>query len=151
MRPVSYMAAVIMVFFTATAWAASDKAFTVTSTSLQIQEKTGDISFEGKVEVRTAEIVLHCDLLVVQTDKADPSKILSGMASGNVVLIRGNDRVKAEEAVFDLEAGKVELTGVPQLIREETTIEAEKIVYSIEEGTASFQGPVKALFKAVGD
>ena len=151
MGPVRYMAAIIMVFFTATAWAASDKNVTVSSTTLQIQEKTGDIRFEGKVEVRTAEIVLYCDLLIVQTDKTDPSKILSGMASGNVLLTRGNDRVKAEKAVFDLEAGKVELTGVPQLTREEATIEAEKIVYSIEEGTVSFQGPVRAIFKAVGD
>ena len=151
MRPVRYMAAFIMVFFTVTAWAASDKSVTVNSTSLQFEEKTGDIRFEGDVEVRMAEFVLSCDLLVVQADEIDPSRILSGRASGNVVLTRGNDRVQAEEAVFDLKIGKVELTGGPQLIREESTIKAEKIVYSIEEGSASFEGPVRALFNAAGD
>ena len=151
MRPVRYMAAFIMVFFTVTAWAASDKSVTVNSTSLQFEEKTGDIRFEGDVEVRMDEFVLSCDLLVVQADEIDPSRILSGRASGNVVLTRGNDRVQAEEAVFDLKIGKVELTGGPQLIREESTIKAEKIVYSIEEGSASFEGPVRALFKAAGD
>jgi lipopolysaccharide export system protein LptA len=98
-----------------------------------------------------AEVVLTCDILIVHADETDASKILSGETSGNVVMIRGNDRVEAREAVFDLETGKVELTGTPRLTRGETTIEGEKIVYLIEEGTASFFGPVRALFKAPGD
>lgn len=151
MRSVRYVAAVVIVFLTATAWAASDESITVNSTSLQFQEKTGEIRFEGQVEVRMAELVLNCDLLIVKADKTDPSKILSGKASGNVVLTMGNDSVQAQEAVFDLDAGRVELTGTPRLFREEAIIEATRIVYSIEEGSASFQGPVRALFKAAGD
>ena len=146
-----YTVAVLIICLSPAAWAASSKGVTVRSNSLQIQGKTGDILFEGEVEVRMAEVVLNCDLLTVHADAADPSKILSGEASGSVVMKRGNDTVEAQKAVFDLEAGNVELTGVPRLTREETTIEAEKIVYSIAEGTASFSGPVRALFKAPGD
>jgi lipopolysaccharide export system protein LptA len=134
-----------------TALAASGEEVTVSSDSLQIQEKTGDIQFEGKVEVRMGDVVLNCDFLTVHADDADTSRILSGEASGNVVMTREGDRVEAREAYFDLEAGNVQLTGVPRLIREDATIEAEKIVYSIEEGTVSFSGPVRALFKAPGD
>jgi lipopolysaccharide export system protein LptA len=146
-----YAAAVVIICFGTAVWAASEKGVTVKSNSLQIQDKTGDIRFEGKVEVRMADIVLSCDLLTVHADDMDTSRILSGEASGNVVMTRGSDRVEAQEAVFDLEAGNVQLTGVPRFTREETTIEAEKIVYSIEEGTASFSGPVRAIFKALGD
>jgi lipopolysaccharide transport protein LptA len=123
----------------------------VRSTSLQIQEKTGEIRFEGSVEVRMSGVVLTCDLLTVKADPADPSKIVSGRASGNVVLTREGDRVTADEAVFDLETETVELSGVPRLIREDTTIEAEGIVYSLAEGTTSFKGPVRALFRGGGD
>jgi lipopolysaccharide export system protein LptA len=144
-------AAVLILCLAATVWAAPDNGVTVRSNGLQIQEKTGDIRFEGEVEVLMADIVMSCDLLTVHADDADASRILSGEASGNVVMTRGPDRVEAQFAVFDLETGIVELTGVPRLTREETTIEAEKIVYSITEGTASFSGPVKALFKAPGD
>lgn len=151
MRSLGYMAAVLIMCLATAGWAASDKGVTVRSNSLQINEKTGDIRFEGEVEVRMAEVVLRCDLLIVHADDADPSKIFSGEASGNVVMIRGNDRVEAQEAVFDLKAGNVELTGAPRLIREEATIEAEKILYSIEKGTAFFSGPVRALFKVPGD
>jgi len=143
--------AVLVICLATAAWAASDKGVTIRSDSLQMQEKTGDIRFEGEVEVRMDEIVLTCDLLTVHADEEDPSKILSGEAFGNVVMTRGSDRVEAQEAVFDLEAGDVQLTGVPRLTRGETTIEAEKIIYSIDEGTVSFSGPVRALFKTLGD
>lgn len=151
MRSPGYTAAVLIMCLTTAAWAAPDKGVTVRSNSLQIQEKTGDIRFEGEVEVRMAEVVLTCDILTVHADETDASQILSGETSGNVVMTRGNDRIEAREAVFDLEAGKVELTGTPRLTRGETTIEGEKIVYWIKEGTASFSGPVRALFKAPGD
>jgi len=149
-RSLGFTVAVLIVCLSTVAWAASDDV-TVRSNSLQIQEKTGDIRFEGEVEARMAEVVLKCDFLTVHTDEADTSRILSGEASGNVVMIRGTDRVEAQEAVFDLDAGNVELTGAPRLIREETTIEAEKIIYSIEDGTALFFGPVRAFFKGRGD
>ncbi len=152
MRPLEYTAVVLIICLSlaTAAWAAVDKDVTVRSNSLQIQEKTGDIRFEGEVEVRMADVVLICDLLTVYADEVDPSRILSGEASGNVVMTRGNDKVESQQAVFDLDAGNVEFIGAPRLTREGTTIEAEKIVYSVEEGTASFSGPVKALFKALG-
>ena len=123
----------------------------ISSSSLQLQERQGDIRFEGNVEGRMSDIVLNCDLLTVRTDTADPSKILSGKATGNIVLTKGADRVEATEADFDLEKGQVVLSGVPRLTREDTTIEAERIIYSIDDGTASFKGPVRALFKSPGE
>jgi len=151
LRSLTYGMVVTALFLAVTALAASDRNVTVHSNSLQILEARGDIRFEGAVEVRMAEIVLICDLLTVHTDNTDTSRIISGEASGNVVMTWGNDRIEAREAVFDLDAGTVEITGVPRLTREETTIEAEKIIYSMEEGTASFSGPVRAFFKATGD
>ena len=132
-------------------WAGADTGVTINSNTLQIQEKEGDIRFEGNVKVHMDEIVMSCDLLTVHADNKDPSRILSGEAIGNVVMTKGSDTVQARKAVFDLEAGKVELTGNPRLSREETTIEAERIVYSIEEGAASFVGPVRAFFKSSAD
>lgn len=145
------MAVALIMCLAAVSWAAPEEKVSVRSNSLQLQEKQGDISFEGDVEVRMSQIVLNCDLLTVRSAAGDPSRILSGKASGNVVLTRGSDTVKASTAVFDLEKGQVILSGVPRFTREETTIEAQEIVYSIDDGTASFTGPVKAVFETAGD
>ncbi|UCF88465.1 MAG: hypothetical protein JSV70_08660 [bacterium] len=151
MRIRLFAAAFSVFYLASSAWCASEQGVTIRSESLVIEEKTGDIQFEGKVQVRMAEVVMGCDTLKVHTDEADPSRILRGEASGNIVLTRGNDRLEAGMAEFDLKSGMVELTGAPRLMREKTTIEAERIVYSLDEGTASFMGPVKALFGVEGD
>lgn len=151
MKSMAWGTAVLTLCLSVTAWAAPDKSVTIHSESLKIQERTGDISFEGDVEARMADVVLYCDLLTVQADKVDPSRILSGKASGNVALIKGSERVEASHAVFDLEKGQVVLTGGPRMTREGITIEAQQIIFSIDAGTASFMGTVRALFKAPGD
>lgn len=146
-----YAAMILSLCCATVSWSASDDGVTIRSNSLKMEEKTGDIRFEGDVEVHMNDAILRCEILTVHADEGDPSRILSGEASGKVTLIRGNDRVDAREADFDLEAGTVKLKGLPRLTREKTTIEAEEIVYSMEEGTASFLGPVKALFDVTGD
>lgn len=136
-----------VLFLPSTAPAAPKMNVTISSDGLQIQESTGDIRFEGNVEVELTDGVLRCDLLVVKTKGKDPSQIRSGEATGNVVLTRGSDRVEAQKAFFDLEAGKVKFSGLPRLIREKTTIQAETIIYSMDQGAVSFSGSVKALFE----
>jgi lipopolysaccharide export system protein LptA len=141
----------VFMMLTSPAWAVQDDGIAISSDRLQIQEGTNTIRFEGSVEVVLPEGLLSCDLLIVRADVSNPSRIKSGEATGNVVLTRGSDRVEAQKALFDLEAGNVELTGSPRLIREETTIQAETIIYSMDQGTATFSGPVKAIFRKSGD
>jgi len=140
-------ALLIGIFLSAsTVLAVPETGVTVNSDSLQIQETTGSIRFEGHVRANLTDGVLNCDVLIVQVEGKDSSRIRSGEATGNVVLTRGGDRVEAQKAFFDLEAGKVKLTGVPRLIRKNSTIQAETIIYSMDQGAVSFSGSVKALF-----
>ena len=118
----------------------------VFSESLKIVERSGIVEFEGPVRVQVRGVEVSCDHLVVNTSQNDPLVVLSGTATGNVVVVRGEERVEAAEARFDLERETVELTGSPRLIKGPTIIGAEKIIYLLSEGTATFQGPVRAVF-----
>jgi lipopolysaccharide transport protein LptA len=134
-------------------WAQPDRGdgIRIFSDSLRIMDQTGMIHFEGNVKVQLTEAVLTCDRLTVRTSEQDPSKVLSGKASGSVVMERGQEKVEAGEALFDLEKDTVELTGSPSLLKGRTTIQAERIVYMLDEGTAAFHGPVKAVFLTEGE
>ncbi len=127
---------------------AAGEGVQISSDKLRIEERSGAVYFEGNVQVQLAEGALSCDLLTVRTSKEDPSVVREGEATGNVVLERGPDRVLAGKAIFDLVKGSVELTGDPQLTRADSTITAKSITYSLDEGTASFEGPVKAVFSS---
>lgn len=119
----------------------------VFSDALRITDRTGVVHFEGHVRVELEEGMLTCDRLVIRTSADDPSRILSGTAFGNVVLVHGTDRAEADQAVFDLERGTVELKGSPRLLRDSASILADRIVYLLEQGTATLYGPVRAVFE----
>jgi lipopolysaccharide transport protein LptA len=140
----------LILFLTAPAWAA-DAGVEVSSDTLRIEERSGVVFFEGNVHVRLADATLTCDLLTVRTLLDDPSSVREGEASGNVVLERGDDRIEAGKAVFDLVGGKVEMTGSPRLTRADSIITARRVTYFLEDGTASFEGPVKAIFTSPED
>jgi lipopolysaccharide transport protein LptA len=143
----------ILLMFGSTGWAQLEKGdeIRILSDSLRITDQTGVIQFEGSVRVLLTETTLTCDSLTVRTSVEDPSQVLSGRAVGNVVVERGQERVEAGEANFDIEKGTVELTGSPFLIKGRTTIQADRIIYLLDEGTADFQGPVRAVFLPAGE
>ncbi|UCG39170.1 MAG: hypothetical protein JSV00_02745 [bacterium] len=122
----------------------------ILSETLIMQDRTGDVIFEGKVRVSLPDADVSCDRLTVRTSREDLSRVLSGTATGHVVLTREMDRVEADEAHFDLIENTVELTGSPRLSREGTSVEAERIIYRLEKGTATFFGPVRAVFVTPG-
>lgn len=137
-----------LLMFGSPGWAQPDKGqgIRIFSDSLRITDQTGVIQFDGNVRVQLAEATLTCDRLTVRTSEQDPSQVLSGTAMGRVVMERGQERVEAGEANFDLEKATVDLTGSPSLLKGRTTIQAERIIYMLNEGTAEFHGPVKAVF-----
>jgi lipopolysaccharide transport protein LptA len=146
--------AMILTMFSSPGWtqtAGEGDVVKIFSDSLQIMDRTGQVQFEGNVRAELSETILSCDKLFVRTSERDPSKVTSGMASGNVVMVRGQERIEAQEARFDLESATVDLTGSPRLLKGKTTILAERIVYMLDEGTAVFHGPVSAVFVAEGE
>ena len=144
--PASVMILLMAVSMVWAQTAETGKEVRILSDSLLIMDRSGVVQFEGQVRVQLKGAKLSCDHLVVRTSEEDPSIVLSGTATGHVVMEHGGDRVEAGEARFDLESSTVDLKGSPRLLRDRTTISAERIVYLISEGTATFHGPVKAVF-----
>ncbi len=143
----------ILLLAAAAAWAGpagTGSEIRVFSDSLRIKDQSGVVEFEGQVRVYLQGAEMGCDRLVVLTSENNPAVVLSGTASGHVVIERGEDRVEAGEARFDLEKETVDLTGSPRLQRGQTSISAERILYRLDDGTASFLGPVKAVFAGEG-
>ena len=137
-----------------TAWAdpiPDESEVRIFSDSLRLVDRTGVVQFEGNVQIEFTGMTMSCDQLTVRTSQEDPSKVLSGTATGHVAMNHSQDRIEAGEARFDLERSTVDLTDSPSLFRGQTTIHAERIVYLLDEGTATFYGPVRAVFVKAGE
>ena len=144
--PASVMILLMAVSMVWAQTAETGKEVRILSDSLLIMDRSGVVHFERHDRDQINGANLNCHHLDVLTNEEDPSIVLSGTATGHVVMEHGGDRVEAGEARFDLESSTVDLKGSPRLLRDRTTISAERIVYLISEGTATFHGPVKAVF-----
>lgn len=122
----------------------------VTAESLVVEEAGALIRFEGKVVLKRGSLTLSCEKLVLRAKGGDPSQVKTGNAEGGVVLTREGDRAEAARAEFDLDAGKVVLTGSPFLVRGTDTIRGSRIVYTLGDGKAAVSGPVEATFTPTG-
>jgi lipopolysaccharide export system protein LptA len=118
----------------------------VTAEALVVEQGGMVIRFEGKVVLVREELTLTCDRLLLRAAEGDPSQIRTGEAEGNVVLVRAGDHATAQKAAFDMEAGRVVLTGSPQLTRGTDTIRGAELTYTTSDGKAAFRGPVEATF-----
>lgn len=127
------------------------KGIRIQSESMRVMDQSGEIRFQGKVRVDLEGTRMECDRLDLQASEGDPPEVYRGTATGNVLIVRGQDRVIADEARFDLREGTVELRGSPRLERGDATITARTILYRLQEGTADFQGQVEAEFEIPGD
>jgi lipopolysaccharide export system protein LptA len=118
----------------------------VTAETLVVEQGGVVIRFEGKVVLLREQLTLTCDRLLLRAAEGDPSQIRTGEAEGNVTLVRAGDHASAQKAAFDMAAGRVVLTGSPQLTRGTDTIRGTELTYTMADGRAAFRGPVEAVF-----
>jgi lipopolysaccharide export system protein LptA len=97
----------------------------ITADKLTADYKQHYALFEGNVVVTDPQMQLTSDKLTVAFDANN--KIKSIKAEGKVN-IRQTDKVaKAEEAIYDIDSGKVVLSGKPRVMRGKDMLEGETI------------------------
>lgn len=143
------VATAIAILLAATAAPGADSEMTVKADSLTIEENSGLITFEGNVEVRMPAGALTCRALSLETAPGDPSTIRKGIATGDVMLTRNGDRLRADSAVIDMVERKATFSGSPVLVRGDSRLAAGEIDYDMESGVADFKGPIEASFVTV--
>ncbi len=124
--------------------AASLKEINVRAQNLVIEEVTGEIRFEGEVNLEYEGAEMTCRTLILFTDEAGNGDVVRGEATGEVVVSRSGDRLEAGKALFDMRKGVIELEDSPHLERAGNSISAIRIIYEIDSGQARFEGPVRA-------
>ena len=120
----------------------------VRSDSMTMNEKTGEIRFEGQVKVTASEGELTCDRLTLLPVEGAVGQVRYGRAEGNVVVTRQGDALRADRAEVDVPAGRIELSGSPTLSRGPSRIRAVRITYTLADRAAVFAGPVEAVIVA---
>lgn len=123
----------------------------VTADQLSINQTDGTAIFAGNVVVIQGDMKLAADRVDVAYSGEDRTRIERLHASGSVVLVSGSDAAEAEDAVYTIETGAVEMTGNVLLTQGANTIAGQKLVVDLASGTGRMEGRVKTVLQPGGN
>ena len=99
----------------------------ITSDKLTFDHRKQYAVFEGNVVVQDPELELTARTLTVRFD--DDGQLSSIRAEGDVVMSQSDKQATARLAAYDVESGKIVLSGKPRVARGRDVLEGEVITF----------------------
>lgn len=119
----------------------------VAADQLAVNQQDGTATFTGAVVITQGEMILSAGQVLVNY-KEDSKKIASLEASGGITMVSGEDAAEAQNALYDIDAGTVLLTGNVLLSQGQNVMSGERITINLETGTATAAGRVKTTLQS---
>lgn len=123
----------------------------VASDSLSVNQGDGSAVFTGNVVIGQGEMRLSADKVTVEYAEGGQNRIRSLHAEGGVTLVSGADAAEAREAVYDVEAGNVTMTGDVVLTQGRNALTGDRVVVNLASGTAQVDGRVRSVLQPEGN
>ena len=115
---------------------------------LEVDQATGLATFSGDVTVVQGELRLGAERVVVEyaTDaETGRNRIARLLAEGGVLLVTPQDAAEAAEAVYDLDAGEIALTGDVVLTQGANALAGDRLVIDLASRTGRMEGRVRTV------
>lgn len=131
----------------------ADAPLEITGDSLAVEEGgavaifTGSVRLlQGETEMRAARMAA----LFAESEGGAGRQIVKAEAEGEVRLIRPGLEVRADRAIYDVEANRAVFTGHVFLDQGPITMEGSHLELDLETGKAVFSGRVRTIIKGAG-
>lgn len=120
----------------------------VTSDQLEFDQQEGTALFTGNVRIVQGALRLTAERVDVTygDNEAGDTEVRRVEATGNVVLVNGEDAAEGERAVYTLADGTLVMTGDVLLTRPESAITGERLSVNVDDGTGVMEGRVSVVF-----
>ena len=118
----------------------------VTADSLSIDQNAGTAIFTENVIIIQGEMRLSADkvLVVYDTQVQGIDRI---EATGNVILISGEDAAESERADYNVDDGTIEMSGNVLVAQGPSALTADRMTVRLADGTAQMSGRVKTVLQ----
>lgn len=119
----------------------------VTADSLKVDQQSGQAVFSGDVNVTQGGMHLKAAQVEVFYANDNRSQISKLHATGGVTLVSPTEAAEAQEAVYDVSAGTVVMTGNVLLTQGENVMSGNTLNVDLGTGTGTMDGRVRTLLK----
>lgn len=133
----------------------------VEADALSVSQTDGTATFTGNVVILQGDLRLAAQKVRVDyaaapdgapDQGAGQGKITALHASGGVTMTSGqDDAAEADEAVYDVPAGKVTMTGNVLLTQGKNVVSGQALVVDLATGTGTMEGRVRTVLQPGGN
>lgn len=123
----------------------------ITSDTLEVRQAESLAIFAGEVVAGQGTLRLTADMVEVLYDENNESDSETGaiknmLAKGNVFISNGAETAQGNRAEYDVETGKINMTGSVVLTQGNNVIAGETLVINLNDGQGKVEGRVKSIF-----
>jgi lipopolysaccharide export system protein LptA len=130
----------------------SDEPVEVVSDSLRIDQETGLAVFTGNVIVVQGDLrMAAAEVRVTYFENADGTEVDRVLASGGVLMTRGEDAAEGQNAVYTVDSGEVVMTGSVLVTQGATTVAGERLTIDLNTGDGVVSGRVRTVLSRDDD
>ncbi|MDK3016918.1 lipopolysaccharide transport periplasmic protein LptA [Pseudodonghicola flavimaris] len=122
----------------------------VTADNLDVNQADGSAEFTGDVLVVQGAMRMTANRVFVVYDRAQ-SRIERLEATGDVLLVSGDDAAEAERADYSIDSGTIVMTGNVLLSQGPSVLSSQKMTVDLDSGTARMAGRVKTILNQDSD
>ncbi len=122
----------------------------VAADALSVDQSTGRATFSGNVEISQGDMRLSATTVTVDYAGDDRRRIRALEAEGGVTLVSGPDAAEAGHARYDVEAGRVTLTGDVLVTQGSNVLTGQTMTVDLATGSAQVEGRVRSILQPAG-
>lgn len=128
----------------------SNQPIEVTSDSLRVDQTTGNAVFSGNVIVIQGDLRMAAGEVSVIYGTSDAQQVQEVLATGGVLLTRGQDAAEGAQAEYSVETGHVFLSGDVLVTQGRTTIAGDRLNIDLNTGNGTVEGRVRTILQPAG-
>ena len=124
----------------------------VTSERLEVDQNAGVAVFFGDVTVVQGDMRLTAPRIRVEyaAGEGQAGGIDTMHATGGVTMLSGENAAEAEEAVYSVDGGTVEMTGDVIVTQGPSVLSGQRLFVDLDTGTGTMEGRVRTIFQQDG-
>ena len=125
-------------------------ALEVTADNLSVDQTTGATEFTGNVRAEQGDLSIAAQSLQLVYDQSTQTgsrRIARLVASGGVTMATPTEALEAREAVYDMNAQTLEMTGSVMLVQGDNMLSGERFVADLRTGSGRMMGRVRTIIR----
>lgn len=121
----------------------------VTADSLAVNRESGNAVFSGNVLIIQGDLRMAAgEVTVIYSETDGQQSVDEVVATGGVLVTRGDDAAEGERAEYDVEAAELTLTGNVMVTQGPTAIAGERMVVDMDTGSGTVSGRVRTVLQS---